>query len=200
MKNVIHLSFLAVAVLTVFAFSSIPSQKWEVDKAHSGVNFSITHFFTPVNGRFENYKGTFLFDANNLTESKVDFTIQVASVNTQNAKRDKHLQSGDFFNAESFPDIRFVSTKIVKKGKNKYLAHGKLTIKDVTKDIALPFTVLGTTDHPMMKGTKVMSIKAETTINRNHYGVGTGDWAATMVVGSDVNIEIIMEVNSKVNS
>ena len=93
--------------------------------------------------------------------------------------------------------MRFVSSRFEKKDGQNYVAYGKLTMRDVTKDIALPFTVLGTMQHPMMKGTTVMGIQAETTLNRNDDGVGTGSWAATMVVGNEVDIKITMEVDHK---
>lgn len=174
-----------------------PAKQWKVDKAHSAITFSVNHLFTPVEGRFQQFDDEFLFNPDNLQESKANFSIDVASVNTQESKRDKHLQSADFFDAKKFPEMKFTSTRFEKKGDNNYVAYGKLTIKDVTKDIALPFKVLGTANHPMMKGTKVMSISAETTINRNDYGVGTGSWAATMVVGDEVNVKIILEATSK---
>ncbi len=197
MKNLIRLSFISAVIFTLFAFSAGLAQNWKVDKAHSTVSFSVNHFFTPVNGRFDQYEGTFLFDPENLSESKADFTIKVASVKTQDTKRDNHLQSGDFFDAEKYPDIHFASARIEKKDGQNYIAHGKLTIRDVTNEIALPFTVLGVTDHPMMKGTTVMGIQAEAKLNRNDYGVGSGSWAATMVVGDEVNIKIILEANHK---
>ena len=197
MKKIIYLSFISTVIFSLFAFSADSVQNWKVDKAHSTVSFSIKHFFTPVNGRFDEYEGTFLFDQDNLSESKADFTIKVASVNTQDIKRDNHLQSGDFFDAKKYPVIHFVSSSFEKKDGQNYVAHGKLTIRDVTNEIALPFTILGVTEHPMMKGTTVMGIQAEAKLNRNDYGVGSGNWAATMVVGDEVNIKIILEVNHK---
>lgn len=198
MKTFIRMTFGLLLAATLFSFTVLlnPPKQWEVDKAHSAVTFSIKHFFTPVDGRFDNFEGEFLFDPENLEESKADFTIDVASVNTQNGKRDQHLQSADFFNAEQFPKIKFTSTGFQKK-KKAYVMNGKLTIKDVTKDVSIPFQVLGVGDHPMMEGAKVMGIQAQTTINRNDYGVGTGSWAATMVVGGEVSITINLEATSK---
>lgn len=197
MKKFIHLSFTIAAVFALFSFSANLVQSWTVDKAHSSVSFTVKHFFTPVTGKFEKYEGTLKFDPNNLAESKADFTIKVASVSTDDAKRDTHLQSGDFFDAKQFPDIRFASSRFEKKSDQDYIAYGKLTIKNVTKEIALPFTVLGVTEHPMKKGTTVMGMKAEINLNRNDYGVGTGSWAATMVVSNEVSIQVILEANHK---
>ena len=150
-----------------------------------------------MTGKFEEYEETLVFDPNNLSECKADFNIQVASVSTDGAKGDTHLQSGDFFDAKQFPDIRFASNCFEKKNDKDYLSYGKLTIKNVTKEIALPLTVLGVTEHPMMEGTTVMGIKAEIKLNRNDYGVGTESWAATMIVGDEVSIQVILEASHK---
>lgn len=91
--------------------------------------------------------------------------------------------------------MTFKSTKIEKKSEKEYLVYGKLTIKDKTKDIVLPFKVTGEMEHPMMKGTVILGLTTNLKINRNDYGVGTGDWAATMVVGDEVDINIHMELN-----
>ncbi|MFT4803589.1 MAG: polyisoprenoid-binding protein YceI [Cyclobacteriaceae bacterium] len=197
MKNLIRFSIITAVIFSLVAFSGISVQDWKVDKAHSSVSFTVNHFFTPVTGKFGEYDGILAFDPNNLSESKADFTIKVASVSTDDKKRDTHLQSGDFFDAKQFPDISFTSSRFEKKSEKDYVVYGKLTIKNVTKEIALPFTVLGETEHPMMKGTTVMGIKAEIKLNRNDYGVGTGSWAATMVVGNEVSIQVILEVNHK---
>lgn len=184
-----------VALISVFSLNAQNANTWKIDKAHTSVNFSISHFFSTVNGRFNDFDGTFLFDPANLKGSKADFTISVKSVNTDVKKRDDHLQSGDFFDAEKYPNIKFQSTKFEKKSGNNYIVYGNLTIKNTTKMIKLPFKVLGEVEHPMMKGTLVLSLASEIKIKRNDYGVGTGNWAATAVVGNDVDIKINMELN-----
>lgn len=176
---------------------NLESTPWELDKAHSTIQFSITHFFTPVNGRFEDYKTDITFDPNDLQNSSIDVEIPVSSINTQNQKRDDHLRSEDFFNTKKWSSITFKSGEIRKTGNNKFVAVGDLTIRDVTKEIELPFTLLGVMDHPMMEGTKVAGITASTSINRTDFGVGVGDWAATMVVGDEVKIDLNLELNSK---
>ncbi|PKL78303.1 MAG: polyisoprenoid-binding protein [Ignavibacteriae bacterium HGW-Ignavibacteriae-4] len=168
---------------------------WKIDKAHTSVNFSINHFFSSVTGKFTNSEGEINFDPNNLTGSKVIFTISVNSVNTDDKKRDKHLQSADFFDAKTYPNMTFKSTKIVKKSEKEYSVFGKLTIKSVTKDIVLPMKITGEMEHPMMKGTLILGVLIDTTLDRTDFGVGTGDWAATMVVGDEVRIHIPLELN-----
>lgn len=168
---------------------------WKVDKSHTSVNFSINHFFSAVTGKFKDFDGTIYFDPNNLKGSKAEFSISVGSIDTDDAKRDEHLQSADFFDAKAYPKITFKSTKFERKSDKEYLVYGKLTIKNVSKDVILPMKVTGEMEHPMMKGTIILGVLIDTTINRTDYGVGTGSWAATMVVGDEVRIHIPMELN-----
>ncbi len=174
--------------------------KWKIDQAHTSVNFSINHFFSAVLGQFEEFDGKMLFDKDNLDASSFTFSIQVSSINTDSQKRDNHLQSKDFFNAKEWPEIKFVSSKITKVAGDNYMAHGKLTIRDVTKEVKIPFKITGEMQHPMMKGTYIKGLEFEYTLDRTEYGVGTGDWAATAVVGDEVKITIPMELNRKIGS
>lgn len=193
---------LAIAFSLIFGWNAQgqDATMWKVDKAHTSVNFGINHFFNEVKGKFTEFDGSFHFDPDDLKQSGFSFTIQVNSVDTDNEKRDKHLQSPDFFNAEQFPEIKFVSTKVESLSGNKYQATGKLTIKEVTKNVIIPFSVTGQMEHPMMKGTLILGLRIDTTLDRTDYGVGVGDWAATMVVGDEVRINIPMELNRKVTS
>lgn len=184
-----------VTVLSVFTTNAQDATMWKLDKAHTFVNFSINHFFSDVTGKFKTFDGKFNFDPSNLQGSQVDFSIDVNSVSTDQSKRDQHLQSADFFDAKTYPKMTFKSTKIEKKSDKMYLVHGKLTIKDKTKNIVLPMKMTGEMEHPMMKGTLILGLVIDTTINRTDYGVGTGNWAATMVVGDEVKIHIPMELN-----
>lgn len=177
---------------------TLESTSWTVDKDHSSINFSVRHFFTPVNGRFNDFEADIQFDPENPQGSQIDITIPIAHINTENTRRDDHLNSEDFFNSEQWPNMRFVSTNIQKTGDNQFVAKGELTIRDVTKTIELPFELLGIMDHPMMENTKVAGISANAKIKRTDFGVGVGDWAATMVVGDDVDISINMELNTKI--
>lgn len=167
---------------------------WQIDKSHSAINFTINHFFTPVDGTFDDYSAEVHFDPSNLAESRIDVTIPVASINTRNQRRDGHLKTDDFFNAEAYPNIRFVSNEIVQDGENSFIARGELTIRDVTKEFHLPFELLGVMDHPMRENTTVAGIVANAEIMRNDFGVGTGDWRATAVVGDRVNIRLNLEL------
>lgn len=203
MKNKITLSTLLIAVaFFAAAFTTIENDReattWQIDKAHSAINFTINHFFTPVNGTFNKFDATVNFDPENLKESSIDVSIPVSAVNTRNERRDNHLMSEDFFNADQWPDIRFVSNEIVSDGDNGFIARGRLTIRDVTRDFELPFELLGVMDHPMQENTRVAGIKASAELMRNDFGVGTGDWAATAVVGNRVDIQLSLELTSAI--
>ncbi|MDX1638377.1 MAG: YceI family protein [Balneolaceae bacterium] len=197
----LNITLFATAFLLVSGaftpINNVAATEWAIDKAHSRIGFEVTHFFTPVTGKFNDYSSDIYFDPNNLAESSVDVEIKVSSIDTDNQKRDGHLQSADFFNAAEYPNITFTSDEIVKRsGQNNFAAIGTLTIKDVSKQIELPFTLLGIQDNPMKENTKVAGIKFTHTINRNDFNVGTGDWVATAVVGGEVDITGTLELNT----
>jgi len=203
------------AVVGVVALLSLPvgagaiennaahTMAWSVDAAHSEVNFKVTHFFTPVNGSFRDFQVNFAFDKDHPENSSVEARIAVASVSTGNERRDTHLRSDDWFEAEKYPYMTFKSTAVRKVAESEYVASGDLTIKGVTRQIELPIHVLGVQMipeqmAPMMGGIKeAASFHATATIDRAEFGVGVGSWAGTMVVGGDVEIELVVEANHK---
>ncbi len=187
---------LAVLSASSIALTNYVNKNWVIDKAHSAVSFEVRHFFTPVTGEFNDYEAEVKFDPENLQESSIDVLINVNSIDTKNEKRDNHLQSPDFFNAEKWPHITFISDDIEKTGENEFVAHGKLTIKDVEKDFDLPFTLLGMQDNPMRENTIVAGFTSTTKLSRNDYNVGTGNWASDAVVGDEVTITLNLEMNS----
>ncbi len=190
---------IAAALFTAFAaFTTIDrdATSWQVDKAHSTIKFTITHFFTPVTGTFDDVDATINFDPENLAESNIDVTVPIESVNTRNERRDNHLRSEDFFNTAEWPNMRFVSNTIEQTGNNQFVARGELTIRDVTREFDLPFELKGVMEHPMRENTRVAGIVANGELMRNDFGVGVGDWAATAVVGNKVNIELQLELTN----
>lgn len=185
-----------VGLLFSFTTSSIEAPSWKISGSHSKIRFEVTHFFTPVEGSFSDYTGELKFDPVDLDNSSVSFNVKVASVKTDSDKRDKHLQSEDFFYADEFPEMTFASTSI-SKHKKGFIAKGNLTVKSITKVVEVPFKVLGTGDHPSREGVVMMGIKGEFKINRNDYNVGTGDYVATTVIGDEVSISIMLEASRK---
>lgn len=176
---------------------------WGVDTAHTEINFSVNHFFTPVTGAFEDYDITLDYNADNPAASSVEARIAIASVNTGNERRDDHLRTGDWFEVETYPYMSFRSTSVEETGGGNLLARGILEIKGQKRQVELPITLLGVKQIPeqmqeMLGGAQeIASFRAELTIDRGDYGVGVGDWAATIVVGGEVKIEILLEAHRK---
>ena len=180
MKHLI--SLVAVLFITLGSFAQT---QWKVDPNHSSLNFNISHSgINLVNGKFLDYTGRLTTKGEALTDANFDFTVKVKSINTNVEDRDNHLRSADFFEVEKFPEMTFRSSKILATGKpNEYLLYGKLTIKDVTKDVIFDVHYGGSVKSE--KGEK-LGMKAETTINRFDYNINFDPAAAG--VGKDVKI------------
>lgn len=180
-----------------------PADSWVVDAPHTEINFSVKHFFTPVTGTFDDFELTLEYDAENPENSSVEVRIAVASVNTGNERRDNHLRTADFFAADEHPYITFRSTSVSKKSDGTLVARGPLSIRGMTKEVELPIKLLGIQLIPeemrgMLGGAReIASFQMSTTVDRGDFGVGTGSWAATMVVGSEVTIDILVEAHRK---
>lgn len=154
---------LVAAPLTIGTASYAQSvQSWNL-KPDAQVRFEIVNSGNTVEGTFSNLSGTILFDPANLTGSSLDVKLEVTTVDTKTAARDKHLRNADFFDVEKFPYISFTSTSITKTAAG-YEATGTLTIKDVSKTVTIPFTATQTNTETYFKG--------DFTINRVDYGVG----------------------------
>lgn len=196
-------SLLVTSTLALVATPALERAPWEVDANHTRVGFSVRHFFTPVQGSFGDYTVTLDWNDQDPTKSQVEARIAVASINTGNEKRDGHVRSADFFNAEAHQAITFRSTSVRQVAPGKLVASGPLTIKGITKQVDLPITVLGVQEIPaqmqaMLGGAKrVASFEAELKIDRRDFEVGTGSWGETAVVGADVTIQIHLEAMQK---
>jgi polyisoprenoid-binding protein YceI len=192
----------AIAVTAVLTVAAGPQPTtWNVDAAHTAVSFSVKHFFTPVKGQFEQFDVELKYDRQNPENSSVHVKIPVAGLSTGNPKRDNHLKSGDFFEADADPFITFVSETVKEVNDGELLVRGPLTIKGQTRTVELPVKVLGVMDvapdmRDMLGGVgQIASFQTRLSLDRRDFGVGVGSWAATMVVGSAVDIEIAVEAN-----
>ena len=186
-------------LIAIFAFAatSVSAQEYTLDKVHTYVGFKVSHMMVSnVKGQFQEYDGVIKYDPKKPEKAFAEATIKVASIDTNNEKRDNHLRSDDFFNAEKFPNITVKTKKVVKKG-DKLEVTADLTIRDVTKEIKFPVEVRGPVT--VEKGKQKLGLAAEITINRHDYGV---KWNRTMeagglVVGNDVTIVLEIEADSK---
>ena len=118
---------------------------------------------------------------------------RVKSVNTNNGKRDGHLQSGDFFDAKKYPEMTFESQSITRKQGDQYSVTGVMKIKDVSKTLELPFTFFGSKPNPFNPKQEVAGFEARMTIDRIAYHVGNGNFLKMGVVGKDVDVLISLE-------
>lgn len=188
--------FLFLAAFSFLAVTSVRAEVYEFDKAHSQVGFAVRHILSPVHGEFKDYDGTITFDPKNPEASKINVTIQVASISTNNDKRDAHLKSADFFDAAKYPTITFKSIKITSAGNNKYTVEGALTMHGMIKPAVLNVDYGGS---DVMMGAPIAGFSATAKIDRRDFGL---TWNKTLesgnvMVGNDVTITLDIALMSK---
>jgi polyisoprenoid-binding protein YceI len=182
------LLFIVTAILAL-SLSALAADTYTIDPNHSAANFTVKHMaISTVHGRFSDVSGTIVLDPNDPSKSTVNAVIKAASVNTDNSMRDKHLNSADFFETAKYPEIKFQSTSVRKTGEGQYVAVGNLTIKDVTKQVEVPFT-LSQGKNP--KGVPALGVEGHLLLDRTEYHVSYD--ANGLAVSKNVNIELDVE-------
>ncbi len=194
MKTKTLLYVLALALLLPTLAAAAPVT-YKVDPAHSAVSFTIRHFVSNVPGRFGDFSGSIKYDKQNPSASSVEFTVQAGSIDTDNADRDNHLKSPDFFDAAKFPTLTFTSTKVAAKDADTLDVTGNMTIHGVTKQVTIPVEILGTVQTP--RGEKA-GFETAFTLNRKEYGIV---WnrvldAGGTILGEDVKVTIAIEADA----
>ena len=183
-------TLLALVLLTGAVYAQTT---WTIDKPHSKIGFSVVHMVvSETEGNFKDFDGKVVSKNADFDGADVEFTGKIASIDTDNENRDKHLKSPDFFDAEKFPDVTFKG--VLSKAGGKYQLKGKLTLKDVTKDATFDVTYGGTIDTG--KGTKA-GFKLVGKINRQDYNL---KWASktqdgSAVVSDEVTLNVKIELN-----
>lgn len=180
------------ALSAILFFGQAPAATYDVDPAHTRIGFAVKHMvISVVRGEFQKFSGTFDINDNGVLTA-TEATIDVASLNTREEKRDNHLRSPDFFDAENHPEMKFVATKITGKD-NKYTVFGDLTIRGVTKPVVLTGEKLGEATDPW--GNQRAGFHAEGQINRKDFGVNFHKVLETggLVVADEVTIELDVE-------
>lgn len=170
---------------------------FRIDPNHSMVGFNIRHFFSRTQGRFKEFSGTLQLDEKNLAASSVEFTVQTASVDTENERRDGDLRGKNFFQVDSFPTMTFKSTKVVAGPDKSFLVYGDLTIRGVTKPVTLETTMLGIGQVAMggRPARTIAGFEAKASIDRKDFGIvwnNVLDQGGTML-GDDVAITLLTE-------
>ncbi|MGR6086982.1 MAG: YceI family protein [Arcticibacter sp.] len=187
-------------ILTIFALActlgtQAQTNRWDVDNAHSQVTFTVTHLvISEVTGTFKEFSSNVLSDKPDFSDAKVDFSIKVNSINTDNQMRDDHLKSDDFFNANKYSEINFKGRQMKAAGKGKYKLTGDLTIRDVTKTVTLDVVYSGTATDPW--GNTKAGFKITGKINRFDYKLqwNTLTEAGGAVVGQDVDFKVNLQL------
>lgn len=163
--------------------------KWNLDPGHSEIGFKVRHMMiTNVSGSFEKFDAKVETEDEDFTTADVEFTAEVGSITTHNTDRDNHLRSDDFFAAEKFPELKFKSTRIEKKGDDEYVLHGDLTIRDVTKPVKFDVEFGGIGKDPW--GNQKAGFTVTGKIRRTDFNL---NWNAALetggvLVGEDVKI------------
>jgi polyisoprenoid-binding protein YceI len=184
---------IALAAVTLIPASTFAADKYAIDASHTSTDFSVKHMvITNVKGGFADISGVIMYDENDVAKSSVDVTIKTASINTNNEKRDDHLRSADFFDAEKHPDITFKSKSVSKTDEGMIMV-GTLTIKGTSKEVSIPFEITGKVDDPW--GSTRIGAEGNLTIDRRDYGLTWNKALETggLVVGNDIKIELNVE-------
>ena len=180
-----------LASLLLAAAPSHAATAWSTDAARSRLEFTATQAGGDFDGAFGRFQADIVFDPADLAHGRFRVEIDAGSAHTGEKDRDGLLAGGDFFAVERWPKSRFEADRFVSLGGGRFEALGKLTIRDVTREIRLPFSYRPSTDgiHAEMTG--------GTTIRRLDYGVGQGEWRDTKWVGDDVRIRFELMLQRK---
>ena len=169
---------------------------WKIDPAHSEVNFKVKHLvISTVRGEFDTFNATIESEKEDFNDAKVTFEVDINSINTGNEQRDAHLKSPDFFYAEKYPKMRFVSTSVKKKSDYELEVKGNLILRGITKEVT--FEVIYNGMVAGFGGNKVAGFEVKGKLNRFDFGL---QWnaltdAGGVVVSNEVKIEILAEFN-----
>jgi polyisoprenoid-binding protein YceI len=191
MKNINRL----VVVLALISTTMFAQTNWNFDKSHSEIGFSVTHMLiTETDGFFKDYEGTVVTTGDNFENAQISFEAKAASIFTDNEKRDNHLQSADFFDAEKYPTLQFVGKSFTKVDDKNYKLVGDLTIKGTTKEVELDVKFNGTINDPWGNTRAGFLVSGE--IDRFTYGL-TWNKALEMgglVVSKEVTLDIKIQL------
>jgi polyisoprenoid-binding protein YceI len=192
-----NLKFL-VAMLIIISTLTFSQTTWTVDKAHSKVGFSVSYLvITDVQGYFKDYDAQITSDGDDFSTANIELKVNTSSIFTDNDKRDNHLRSDDFFNAEKYPQMIFKGKSIKNVGDKKYKLTGDFTIRDVTKQITLDVTYNGTVKDPW--GNTKAGFKVTGEIDRFDYNLKWDKSIETgsLVVGKEVELVIDLQLVKK---
>jgi polyisoprenoid-binding protein YceI len=175
---------LAITTLSLLVSLAFAAIQWNMQPKDSQLTFVGTQAGAPLEGKFEKFTADIKFDPKELAGSRVDVKIDTNSVNTRDGERDSALKSADLFAVKQYPTAQYVAEKFTDKGKGQYSATGKLTLRNVTKDMPIDFTFEEKDGSAWLTGSA--------SIKRLDFGVGQGDWKDTETVANEVKVKFAL--------
>jgi polyisoprenoid-binding protein YceI len=179
-------AFLA-GLLAAAALQAAVAADWKMDATGSRLEFSATFEKTPAPGIFKEFDARLRFDPDKPAEGRLDVTIRIASADMASVDVNKAIAGPEWFDFARHPQATFQATDIRRADGNRYLARGTLVLKGVQRPVEVPFTWNPAADSVTMEG--------EFTVPRSAYGIGTGEWAATNVIGPDVKVKFRLRLH-----
>ena len=173
---------------SLVAMLALAASQWSMQPKESKLTFVGEQAGAQFEGSFDKFTADIAFDPKDLAHSRFDVKIDTASVNTQDGERDTTIKSADLFDVKRFPSAQYVADKFTSAGANKYSATGKLTLRNVTKDVPIEFTFDSKDGTAWLKGTAK--------IKRLDFGVGQGEWKDTSTVGNDMQVRFALRLKS----
>lgn len=184
-------SVVLTSMLLVVAGTANSADTYKFDKVHSQILFFVSHLgFTNSQGEFNDYDGEIIFDADDVSNSKVDVSIKTASLDMGDAAWNKHLHNADFFDVEKYPTMDFRSTRVIPIDDNTMMVNGELTILGITRPVGLHVTINKVGVHPFSKK-PTAGFSAVSLVKRSEWGMKYG----LPVIGDDVEIRLEVEGN-----
>ncbi|KFC50519.1 MULTISPECIES: YceI family protein [unclassified Halomonas] len=181
----------AVAAAALVPLSQVQAADYQIDTEgqHAFVQFKINHLgFSYILGSFEEFDGQFSYDADDLASSSVEMEVQVNSLNSNHAERDRHILSGDFLNASEYPTATFTSTGFEPTGDNEGVVTGELTLHGETQEIEMPVTLMGEGEDPW--GNYRAGFEGSTMLTLGDFGIDMSDFPEAM---HDVELYVTFE-------
>jgi polyisoprenoid-binding protein YceI len=185
-----------LAASLIFPRASFCGENYRIEPGQSAVNFSVRHMvLTTVHGKFTDFSGILELEDNDLSKSSVSVRINAASITTENAARDKDLRSANFLDTEKYPEITFVSHRVVKQN-DGYLLVGDLNMHGLSREVSIPFTFNGRVKD--LAGKMRVGFEGHVTINRKDWGINYSKLADNggLVAANEVTIELDIEATS----
>lgn len=182
--------FLSLMILVVFSNQIIAQTNWNVDPMHSSITFNVGYLgISEVSGSFKKYSGAIKTNNADFSDAKINFTVDVASIDTDVEPRDNHLKSPDFFDAAKYPTMSFESSSFKKKGKNKYILEGNLSIKGLSKKVSFEVNYGGTAKDNYGNERVGMSLNAK--VKRSDFQINGGQGVVSDEVTFNLNFNFV---------